>query len=200
MEDSLVTLILIGLVGGLITGISPCVLPVLPVIFLSGGAQAARDTAAGRDAGAARPASVARTPISVPAASAGDTAAAPAGPVGPAAPAGHRAGMGRRPYLIVAGLALSFSVFTLLGTLVLSALPVPNDIIRWTGLVVLVAVGIAMMVPRVQDLLERPFSWITADSCSAWRWARSTCRARARSWPPSRWPGRPVRSASPPSP
>jgi cytochrome c biogenesis protein CcdA len=37
-----VTLVLIGLVGGLITGISPCVLPVLPVIFLSGGAQGAR--------------------------------------------------------------------------------------------------------------------------------------------------------------
>jgi cytochrome c biogenesis protein CcdA/thiol-disulfide isomerase/thioredoxin len=32
-----VTLILIGLVGGIITGLSPCVLPVLPVIFLGGG-------------------------------------------------------------------------------------------------------------------------------------------------------------------
>ena len=31
------TLILIGLVGGIITGLSPCVLPVLPVIFLGGG-------------------------------------------------------------------------------------------------------------------------------------------------------------------
>ena len=29
------TLIGIGLVGGLITGISPCILPVLPVILLS---------------------------------------------------------------------------------------------------------------------------------------------------------------------
>jgi cytochrome c biogenesis protein CcdA/thiol-disulfide isomerase/thioredoxin len=110
------TLVLIGLVGGLITGISPCVLPVLPVIFLSGGAQGAR--------------------------------------------ASGGAGDGRRPYLVVAGLALSFSVFTLLGTLVLSVLPLPKDIIRWTGLVVLVLVGIAMMFPRVQDLLERPFSWL----------------------------------------
>jgi cytochrome c biogenesis protein CcdA/thiol-disulfide isomerase/thioredoxin len=33
-----VTLVLIGLVGGLITGLSPCVLPVLPVVFLGGGA------------------------------------------------------------------------------------------------------------------------------------------------------------------
>lgn len=34
-------LIIIGLLGGLITGISPCILPVLPVIFLTGGAQSA---------------------------------------------------------------------------------------------------------------------------------------------------------------
>ena len=39
----LLTLALIGFVGGLITGISPCILPVLPVIFLSGGAQGARN-------------------------------------------------------------------------------------------------------------------------------------------------------------
>jgi cytochrome c biogenesis protein CcdA len=32
-----VTLILIGLVGGVITGLSPCVLPVLPVVFFGGG-------------------------------------------------------------------------------------------------------------------------------------------------------------------
>jgi cytochrome c biogenesis protein CcdA len=78
-------------VGGLITGISPCVLPVLPVVFLSGGAQGARPAG-----DAARP---------VP-------------------------GAGRRPYLVVAGLALSFAAFTLLGTLILSALPLPKDIIR----------------------------------------------------------------------
>ena len=34
-------LVIIGLLGGLITGISPCILPVLPVIFLTGGAQSA---------------------------------------------------------------------------------------------------------------------------------------------------------------
>src|SRR5215469_3898810 len=30
------TLVLIGLVGGIITGLSPCVLPVLPVVLLGG--------------------------------------------------------------------------------------------------------------------------------------------------------------------
>ena len=38
----LLTLALIGLVGGLITGISPCILPVLPVVFFAGGVQGAR--------------------------------------------------------------------------------------------------------------------------------------------------------------
>ena len=32
----MLTLALIGFLGGLITGISPCILPVLPVIFFSG--------------------------------------------------------------------------------------------------------------------------------------------------------------------
>ncbi|MFI9272079.1 cytochrome c biogenesis protein DipZ [Kitasatospora sp. NPDC052896] len=111
----MITLVLIGLVGGLITGISPCILPVLPVIFLAGGAQGARD---GTGVG------------------------------------------GRRPYLVVAGLTLSFSVFTLVGTLVLSALPVPQDLFRWAGLVALVLLGLGMMVPRLESLLERPFSRI----------------------------------------
>ena len=31
----MLTVIGIGLIGGLITGISPCILPVLPVIFLT---------------------------------------------------------------------------------------------------------------------------------------------------------------------
>ena len=41
------TLVLIGLVGGIITGLSPCVLPVLPVVLLGGGS-------AGEDAESAR--------------------------------------------------------------------------------------------------------------------------------------------------
>ncbi len=38
------TLVLIGLVGGIITGLSPCVLPVLPVVFLGGGTAPDADT------------------------------------------------------------------------------------------------------------------------------------------------------------
>ena len=120
-----VTLVLIGLVGGFITGISPCVLPVLPVIFVSGGMVGDRRAKTER-----RRAN------------------------------GDRRRLGTRPFLVVAGLALSFSVFTLLGTLVLSALPVPKDILRWAGLAVLVALGVAMLFPPVQHLLERPFTRI----------------------------------------
>jgi cytochrome c biogenesis protein CcdA/thiol-disulfide isomerase/thioredoxin len=132
-----ITLALIGLVGGLITGISPCVLPVLPVIFLSGGAQGARQQVDRvREkvlAGAALPAPDAPPPTAVD---------------------------GRRPYLVVAGLALSFAIFTLLGTLILKALPLPQDIIRWAGLVLLVLLGVGMIVPRVEQVLERPFARI----------------------------------------
>ena len=94
-------------------------LPVLPVIFLSGGAKP------------------------------GDTKVRPS--------LQHKE-RNSRPYLIVAGLTLSFSVFTLLGTLILSALPVPKDTIRVAGLVALVVLGVAMIFPPVQDLLERPFT------------------------------------------
>jgi cytochrome c biogenesis protein CcdA/thiol-disulfide isomerase/thioredoxin len=163
-----ITLILIGLVGGLITGISPCVLPVLPVIFLTGGAQGARP---GPKPAAAQSRGPDRVPATVGAPADAESAGGPGqsagGAAGPAAAGEASAPLaadaqrdGRRPYLVVAGLALSFSVFTLLGTLILSVLPLPKDIIRWAGLVVLVLVGIAMMFPRVQDLLERPFTRI----------------------------------------
>ena len=147
VEVDLITLVLIGLVGGLITGISPCVLPVLPVIFLSGGAQGARTPAPARTAAPDTP-------------TAGPPTVGPPTASPPAAGPPNAGGPGWRPYLVVAGLALSFSVFTLLGTLVLSALPLPKDIIRWAGLAALVLIGIAMLVPRVQDLLEKPFTWI----------------------------------------
>ena len=46
------TLALIGFLGGLITGISPCILPVLPVIFFSG-TQSTRADATGTAGGVA---------------------------------------------------------------------------------------------------------------------------------------------------
>ncbi|PRA80786.1 cytochrome c biogenesis protein DipZ [Microbacterium sp. MYb66] len=108
-------LIIIGLLGGLITGISPCILPVLPVIFLTGGAQSARY----------------------------EDEVVPA----------RRS----RPYFVIAGLVLSFTLVTLGGSLLLGLLNLPQDIIRWVGIAVLIIIGVGLIVPRFQHILERPF-------------------------------------------
>jgi cytochrome c biogenesis protein CcdA/thiol-disulfide isomerase/thioredoxin len=103
------TLALIGLVGGLVTGISPCILPVLPVVFFS---------------------SVDKGQTKV------------------------------RPFLVIAGLVVSFTLVTLFGSLLLSVLGLPQDVLRWAGLVVLALIGIGLIVPRFEHLLEKPFTWI----------------------------------------
>lgn len=114
--------ILIGLLGGLITGISPCILPVLPVIFFSGGLDSARK--------------------------------------GAPSSASARQASRWRPYQVIAGLVVSFSAVTLVGSLILSGLGLPQDVLRWAGIAVLAAVGLGLMVPKVEEWLERPFSWI----------------------------------------
>lgn len=121
------TLVLIGFVGGLITGISPCILPMLPVIFFSG-AQSAR---------AASPTGAHTATV---------TAAAP--------PLTETL----RPYLVIAGLVVSFSTVTLLGSAALSLLRLPQDAVRWLALGALVAIGVGLIIPKVQELLEKPFS------------------------------------------
>jgi cytochrome c biogenesis protein CcdA/thiol-disulfide isomerase/thioredoxin len=115
---NVLSLVLIGLLGGLITGISPCILPVLPVIFLSGGVQSAREDGAEQ--------TVSKW----------------------------------RPYAVIAGLVVAFSVFTLLGSLLLAVLNLPQDLLRWAGIVVLILIGIGLIVPAFQHILEKPFSWI----------------------------------------
>ncbi|WP_243063871.1 cytochrome c biogenesis protein DipZ [Humibacter sp. RRB41] len=151
------TLLLIGLLGGFITGISPCILPVLPVIFLSGGVQSARPefskdpvNALREKVGAGIPSAVARRAA---------TATLPQ-PDLPDEPQLIPRSSGLRPYLVILGLVLSFSVFTLFGTLIIQALHLPDDLIRWIGLIVLVLLGIGLIVPRFESILEKPFSWI----------------------------------------
>ncbi|MEE6175583.1 cytochrome c biogenesis protein DipZ [Mycobacterium sp. 050134] len=110
------TIALIGFLGGLITGISPCILPVLPVVFFSG---VGVGVGGGKDA----------TPAS-------------------------------RPYLVIAGLVCSFSVVTLAGSSLLSALHLPQDAIRWAALVALTVIGLGLIFPPLQRLVERPFARI----------------------------------------
>ncbi|MEX7472770.1 cytochrome c biogenesis protein DipZ [Mycobacterium adipatum] len=107
------TLVAIGFLGGLITGISPCILPVLPVIFF-----------AGTPAGTTAPALSSRL----------------------------------RPYLVIAGLVVSFSLVTLAGSALLSWMRLPQDTIRWVALAALVAIGLGLIFPQFEALLEKPFS------------------------------------------
>ena len=53
----------------------------------------------------------------------------------------------------------------------------PQDIIRWAGLVLLVLLGIGMIVPRVEQLLERPFARIPQRGARA---PTAAVRARPR--------------------
>ncbi|HUO49919.1 MAG TPA: cytochrome c biogenesis protein CcdA, partial [Acidimicrobiales bacterium] len=106
----MVGLLLVGFVAGVIAGISPCIVPVLPVVLVAG--------ATGTDVAARR----------------------------------------RRSVAVVAGLVVAFSVLTLAGSAVLSALGLPQDLLRDLGLVVLGLFGLGLLVPAVGRLVERPFA------------------------------------------
>jgi cytochrome c biogenesis protein CcdA/thiol-disulfide isomerase/thioredoxin len=185
-----ITLVLIGFLGGLVTGISPCILPVVPVIFAAGAASGLEDDPTGPDdsavstgagggdsrAGAPTTAEPALVPVGAgPAGRAGE-GPGPAGespgpegsgtrvvapPVVP--PTGLRAHREqvrrqRRPVAVVGGLVLSFAVFTLVGSWLLTLLGLPQDLLRWIGLGFLGLVGLGLIVPTVGEWLERPFA------------------------------------------
>lgn len=100
------SLLLVGFVSGLVTALSPCVLPVLPVVLTT---------------------SVARTSSRW------------------------------RPFVVVGGLVVSFGVFTLAGGALLSLLHLPQDLLRWAGIVTLAVVGLGLLWPRLGHLVEAPF-------------------------------------------
>jgi cytochrome c biogenesis protein CcdA/thiol-disulfide isomerase/thioredoxin len=128
------TLALIGFLGGLITGISPCILPVIPVIFFSGAqrGRTAEPAAVGAQEGGVATAVRVKRPLS-------ETL---------------------RPYRVIAGLVLSFSVVTLAGSALLSLLHLPQDAIRWLGIAALTVIGLGLIFPQIEDVLERPFARI----------------------------------------
>jgi cytochrome c biogenesis protein CcdA/thiol-disulfide isomerase/thioredoxin len=100
-----ILLLLIGFVAGVITAVSPCVLPVLPIV-LAGGASGGR----------------------------------------------------RRPYAIIAGLVASFTLFTLTASAILSALGLPQDLLRNIAIALLFVVAATLFVPRLGMLLETPLA------------------------------------------
>jgi cytochrome c biogenesis protein CcdA/thiol-disulfide isomerase/thioredoxin len=109
-----VTLIFVAFAAGLIAGISPCILPILPIVFVAG----------------------------VAAPDAAETTK----------------GSWRRSVAIVLGLVLSFSLLVLAGSEILSGLHLPQDTLRWTGIVLLGVVGLGFVIPVIGEWLERPFA------------------------------------------
>jgi cytochrome c biogenesis protein CcdA/thiol-disulfide isomerase/thioredoxin len=96
----------IGFVAGVITAVSPCVLPVLPIVLAGGSAGGAR----------------------------------------------------RRPYAIIGGLVVSFTVFTLSASALLSAVGLPQDTLRNVAIGLLFVVAATLLVPRLGMLIEAPFT------------------------------------------
>ncbi len=102
----MIVLLGIGFVAGIVTAISPCVLPVLPIL-LAGGAS------------------------------------------------------GRNPLRIVAGVVVSFTVFTLFASWLLSQLGLPQDFLRNLAIVLLFVTAATLLVPRAALLIERPLAFFS---------------------------------------
>src|ERR1700677_4312752 len=103
-------LLAVAFLGGLITGLSPCIVPVLPVVVAGG--------------------------------SSGTSKA--------------------RPYLIIGGLVVSFSLTELLGSAVLSAIGLPQNFLFWLGIGLLLLLAVGLMISFVGEWIERPFARLGA--------------------------------------
>lgn len=114
----MIVLLLIGFVAGLIAGISPCILPILPVVFV----------------GWADPVTGTTRPL---------------------------AARRRRAVTVVFGLVVSFALITATGSAVLSALGLPQDLLRDLGIALLLLFGVGLLIPNLETLLERPFARLT---------------------------------------
>jgi cytochrome c biogenesis protein CcdA/thiol-disulfide isomerase/thioredoxin len=99
-------LLLVAFLGGLITGLSPCIVPVIPVVMAGGSTETSR----------------------------------------------------ARPYIIIAGVVVSFSISVLFASSLLSFLHLPQDFLFWLGVGLLGALSVGLMIPRVGEVIERPFA------------------------------------------
>src|SRR5579872_6901998 len=135
-DDGMVELVVVGIVAGFLAGVSPCILPVLPVVLVAG----------------------ASTPIggSLPAEAGASASARTAAGAGVA-----RVGLARA-VAVIGGLVLSFSIIVLAGSEILSLLHLPQDALRDAGIVLLAVVGLGYLIPPLGDLLERPFARVGA--------------------------------------
>ena len=102
-------LLAIGFVAGVVTALSPCVLPVLPIV-LAGGAT------------------------------------------------------GRKPLAIIAGIVVSFTVFTLFAAWLLDSLGLPADLLRNLAIALLLLVAASLLWPQIGELLARPLQGLSRRS------------------------------------
>jgi cytochrome c biogenesis protein CcdA/thiol-disulfide isomerase/thioredoxin len=79
-------------------------------------------------------------------------------PVLPIALSAGATGGRRRPLGIVAGLACSFTFATVALVYVISALGLPDDLLRNLAIAVLIGFGVTLMVPRLADRVEAAMS------------------------------------------
>ena len=126
----MVELVLVGIVAGFLAGISPCILPVLPVVLVAGAS--APDSASPPD-GTGTPESTG-TPAGIPKARLA------------------------RSLAVISGLVVSFSIIVLAGSEILSLLHLPQDALRDAGIALLIVVGLGYLIPPLGTLLERPFA------------------------------------------
>jgi len=103
-------LLLVAFLGGLITGLSPCIVPVIPVVMAGGSTSTSR----------------------------------------------------WRPYVIIAGVVVSFSLSVLFASSLLSLLHLPQDLLFWLGVALLGLLSVSLLVPRVSEVIERPFTRLGA--------------------------------------
>ncbi len=102
-------LIPIAFLAGVITVFTPCILPVLPIIFAGGSSS----------------------------------------------------GTNRRPYAIVAGLVTTFTLFTLAGAWIFHELHISAKYQIRIGAAALLLLSLTLIVPKVAEVLERPFLFLT---------------------------------------
>ena len=114
-------LFVIGFFAGVIAGVSPCILPVLPVVLVGWSAPVA---------GAPDPVSTLRA-------------------------------RRRRAVAVVLGLVLSFSLITAVGSVVLSSLGLPDNLLHDLGIAMLILFGLGLLFPQIERLLEKPFARLT---------------------------------------
>ena len=157
-------LYVIGFVAGIVAGISPCILPVLPVVLVAGATTPSTEDATTETSEPSEAPDA--TPRRIPAGTRGSGDTLRVAPR-PPRPAAHRVGRYDRPrgrsyrsFAVVAGLVVSFSIVTLVGSSLLSAIGLPQDFLRDAGLVILGVVAAGLIVTPLGHLLERPFARI----------------------------------------